>query len=310
MIGKDLLGIESLSAPEIEIILKRGFLHKNGFFTVGKPLPLQGKTVATLFYEPSTRTRTSFELAAKRLGADVVSLAIAQSSVQKGESLKDTGMTLNAMGIDAAIIRHQMSGAPALLARYMSAAVINAGDGTHEHPTQALLDAMTIMQYKKEFKGLKVAIVGDILHSRVARSNMILLGKMGAEVTVCGPATLLPKGLQAYEATVTTDIEEALQGKDVVMALRIQLERQQKGLFPSISEYFRLYGIDTKKMQLAAKDAILMHPGPVNRGVEISSEATDAPYSVILDQVTNGLAIRMALLEILTGGELRIENIA
>lgn len=257
----------------------------------------------TLFYENSTRTRSSFDLAGKFLSADTVGLSSASSSVAKGESLRDTGLTLTAMGVDVVVIRHPASGAAEYLAKCIPAAVINAGDGTHEHPTQALLDMFTIREKKGSLTGLKVAIIGDILHSRVARSNIWGLTKMGAEVRVVGPMTLIPQDIEAMGVKVYTKVEEALAGVDVVNVLRIQLERQQQGLFPSIREYSRLYGINQNRLALTAADAIVLHPGPMNRGVEIDPQIAYGNRSVITEQVTNGVAVRMALLYLLTGGE-------
>jgi len=302
---KDLLGLEELTAEEIEYILDQA----EGFREISerpiKKVPtLRGKTVVLFFYEPSTRTRTSFDVAAKRLSADTFSLAGSTSSIVKGETLADTARNLEAMKPDAIILRHSSSGAPHLLAGLVRSSVINAGDGTHEHPTQGLLDMLTMRQIKGRLEGLKVAIIGDIAHSRVARSNMIGLGKMGAEVRVSGPPTMLPIGLEeAYEARVFLRPEEAIEGADVVMMLRVQMERAKAPLFPGLREYSRLYGLNAKRLNLAAPDAIVMHPGPMNRGVEISPEVADGPRSVILDQVTNGVAVRMALLYILIGGE-------
>jgi aspartate carbamoyltransferase catalytic subunit len=302
---KDLLGLEELTAEEIEYILDQAESFKEISERPIKKVPtLRGKTVVLFFYEPSTRTRTSFEIAAKRLSADSVSLSASTSSMVKGETLADTARNLEAMKPDAIILRHSSSGAPHLLARLVRSAVINAGDGTHEHPTQGLLDMMTMRQVKGRLEGLRVAIIGDIAHSRVARSNMIGLSKMGAEVRVSGPPTMLPPGLEeAYEVSVFLKPEEALEGADVVMMLRVQMERAQAPLFPSLREYSRLYGLNAKRLALAAPDAIVMHPGPMNRGVEISPEVADGPRSVILDQVTNGVAVRMALLYLLIGGE-------
>jgi len=300
---KDLLGLEYLSSDEIELILDTANPFKQLFTQSIKKVPhLRGKTVALLFYEPSTRTRLSFELAAKRLSADTLSIARASSSASKGESLIDTGRNLEAMKVDYLILRHSSSGAAELLAPHVRAHVINAGDGSHEHPTQGLLDIFTIRQHKKKIRGLKVAIVGDILHSRVARSNIWGLKKLGARVVVCGPSTLLPWELADIGIQVTDDLREALSGADVVNILRLQLERQQENLFPSLSEYFKLYGITEEKLQWAAKDCIVLHPGPMNRGVEIASDLADGPRSKILEQVTNGIAIRMAVMYLLTGG--------
>lgn len=310
---KHLLGIQELSVAQIELILETAQSFREISTRPIKKVPtLRGKTVINLFFEASTRTRTSFEIAAKRLSADAINISASTSSVVKGETLVDTAQNLQAMAPDVIVIRHSSAGAPHQLARICDAAIVNAGDGAHEHPTQALLDAFTIRDRKKSLAGLKVAIVGDIAHSRVARSNCLLLGKMGAHVTVCAPPTLLPC---AFDRTldllhpdtakgslrVTHDIREALDDADVVMMLRIQLERQQEAFFPSVREYFRFYGLSAERMRAAKPDAIIMHPGPINRGVEIASDVADGPYSVILDQVTSGVAVRMAVLFLLTG---------
>lgn len=320
---KHLLGIQDLSVEQIQLILETAESFREISTRPIKKVPtLRGKTIINLFFEASTRTRTSFEIAAKRLSADAINIAASTSSVVKGETLHDTAQNLQAMAPDVIVIRHSSSGAPMQLARICSAAIVNAGDGAHEHPTQALLDALTILDRKKTLEGLKVAIVGDIAHSRVARSNCLLLGKMGAQVTVCGPPTLLPLEFEKTlcllgpQATpfpsgslrVTPDMDEALQDADVVMMLRIQLERQQEAFFPSIREYFRLYGLSAERMRRAKPDAIIMHPGPINRGVEIASEVADGPYSVILDQVTSGVAVRMAVLFLLIGGKEETES--
>jgi len=311
---KHLLGIQELSVEQIQLILETAESFREISTRPIKKVPtLRGKTVINLFFEASTRTRTSFEIAAKRLSADAINISASTSSVVKGETLVDTAQNLQAMAPDVIVIRHSSSGAPHQLARICDAAIVNAGDGAHEHPTQALLDAFTILDRKKRLAGLKVAIVGDIAHSRVARSNCLLLGKMGAQVTVCAPPTLLPYAfertldlLQPDDASgslsVTHDMHEALEDADVVMMLRIQLERQQEAFFPSVREYFRFYGLSAERMRAAKPDAIIMHPGPINRGVEIASDVADGPYSVILDQVTSGVAVRMAVLFLLTGG--------
>jgi aspartate carbamoyltransferase catalytic subunit len=262
---------------------------------------LRGKTVVNLFYEASTRTRASFEVAQKVLSADSLSIAAATSSVQKGETLLDTARNLEAMNPDMIVIRHASSGAPHFLARHCRSAIVNAGDGAHEHPTQALLDALTLRQKKGRLKGLRVAIVGDVLHSRVARSNAWLLGKMGASVVLCAPPTLLPPGFERL-ARVTHRIDEALEGADAVMMLRLQLERMSGGYFPTTREYHVHFGLTEARVRRAQKDLLILHPGPMNRGVEIASEVADGPYSVILDQVTNGVAVRMAVLYLLLGG--------
>ncbi|HHW29090.1 MAG TPA: aspartate carbamoyltransferase catalytic subunit [Syntrophomonadaceae bacterium] len=300
---KDVLGLEELTAEEITLILDTAEPMKEIMSRDIKKVPtLRGRSVITLFYEPSTRTRSSFELAAKYLGADTSSIAIATSSVQKGESLRDTARTLEAMAADVIIIRHSAAGAPHLLARWVKARVINAGDGAHEHPTQALLDMFTIREKKGGFKGLKVAILGDITHSRVARSNIWGLTKMGAEVRVVGPATLIPPEIERLGVKAYYDWEEGLKDVDVINVLRIQLERQKKGLFPSIREYTKLYGLDQQKLQVAKPDVLVLHPGPVNRGIEISPDVQDGPHAVINEQVTNGVAVRMALLYLLMAG--------
>jgi aspartate carbamoyltransferase catalytic subunit len=263
---------------------------------------LRGKTVINLFYEPSTRTRTSFEVAEKRLSADTLNIAIASSSVVKGETLIDTALNLEAMNPDLIVMRHSSSGACHLLARTCKAGIVNAGDGMHEHPTQGLLDAFTIRERKGRLQGLKVAIVGDLLHSRVFRSNVYLLTRMGAEVWACGPPTLMPAGVEQLGVRATASVEEAVRDADAVMMLRIQLERMQGGFFPSLREYFQVFGMTPERVHLAKPDAIIMHPGPMNRGVEIASEVADGPASVILDQVANGVAVRMAVLYLLAGG--------
>ncbi|GAB6157350.1 aspartate carbamoyltransferase catalytic subunit [Desulfotomaculum varum] len=301
---KDLLGLRQLTPEEINLILDTAVPMKEIIGRKIKKIPtLRGRSMVTLFYENSTRTRASFELAAKFLSADTLGLAASGSSVAKGESLRDTGLTLTAMGVDVVVMRHPASGAAEYLAKCIPAAVINAGDGTHEHPTQALLDMFTIREKKGSLAGLKVAIVGDILHSRVARSNIWGLSKLGAEVRVAGPSTLLPPELEQLGVKVFTEVEAALEGVDVVNVLRIQLERQQQGLFPTLREYSRLFGINQKRLQLTAPDALIMHPGPMNRGVEIDPQVAYGSRSVINEQVTNGVAVRMALLYLLTGGE-------
>lgn len=302
--SKDLLGLERLSADEINLILDTAKPFKEIFTRSIKKVPtLRGKTVALLFYEPSTRTRTSFELAAKRLSADTLNISASTSSVVKGESLIDTGKTLQAMQVDFVVIRHPMSGAASVLAKNLSASVINAGDGMHEHPTQGLLDIFTIREKKGKVKGLKVLIVGDIQHSRVARSNIYGLKKLGAEVRVCGPATLIPSSLERLGVEVHYNLDEAIKGVDVINVLRLQFERQKENLFPSIREYMLLYGITAEKLKLAKPDVMILHPGPLNRGIEITSDVADSNSSVIDEQVTNGVAIRMAVLYLLAGGE-------
>lgn len=299
--SKDLLGIKDLSAEEIEYILETAKTMKYILATNNKKTPhLQGRSIITLFYENSTRTRLSFEMASKFMSASSANISASGSSVSKGETLIDTGRTIDRMGTDVIIIRHPMSGAPHLLAKHVKASVINAGDGMNEHPTQALLDMFTIKEKKNSFKGLKIAIIGDIFHSRVARSNIWGLQKLGAEVSVAGPSTLLPAGIENTGVKVFSTIQEALIDADVVMGLRIQLERQKKGLFPSVREYARFFGLDDKRLLFAKPDALVMHPGPVNRGVELSSAVIDCDRSLIDEQVTNGVAIRMALLYLLT----------
>ena len=299
---RHLLGIESLSASDIQTILDTAETLREVLDRPIKKVPtLRGKTVINLFYEASTRTRASFEVAERVLSADSLSIATATSSVQKGESLLDTAKNLEAMNPDMIVIRHGSSGAPHFLARHCRPAIVNAGDGFHEHPTQALLDALTVRQKKGRLKGLRVAIVGDILHSRVARSNLWLLRAMGAEAVVCGPPTLIPPGIEAL-APVTHRIEEAVEGADAIMMLRIQRERMSGGYVPSDREYHARFGLTEKRARLARKDVVILHPGPMNRGVEIASEVADGPYSVILEQVTNGVAVRMAVLYLLLGG--------
>jgi aspartate carbamoyltransferase catalytic subunit len=302
--SKDLLGIKELSPGEINLILDTTL----GFADVlkrdiKKVPPLRGKTVVSLFFEPSTRTRTSFALAAKRLSADVVNFSVTTSSVVKGESLIDTALTIQSLGADFVVIRHSSSGVPHFLSNILNIAVINAGDGANEHPTQALLDIFTIRNHKKEFKGLNVAIIGDIAHSRVAKSNIYGLTKLGAKVRVICPPTLKPAGIEDLGVKVYDSIEQGIKDADVIMALRLQLERQAKGFLPSLDEYFKLYGLTSERLKLADDDAIVMHPGPMNRGVEIESEVADGPRSVILEQVTNGIAVRMAVLYLLAGVE-------
>ncbi len=299
--SKDLLGLRDISAEEIEYILNTAKTMKCIVTSNNKKTAhLQGKSIITLFYENSTRTRLSFELASKYMGASAANISASSSSVQKGETLIDTGKTIDAMGSDIIIMRHPMSGAPHLLAKNVKSSIINAGDGMNEHPTQALLDMFTIQEKKGTLKGLKVAIIGDVLHSRVARSNIWGLTKMGAEVNVSGPATLMPPEIEKMGVNVFSTVQEAMLDADVVMGLRIQLERQKKGLFPTIREYARFFGVDDKRLKLAKEDAIVLHPGPVNRGVELSTSVTDGQQSCINEQVTNGVAVRMALLYLLT----------
>ena len=302
--GKHLLGIAGLETSEITLILDTAEAMKEIAARPIKKVPaLRGRTVVNLFFEPSTRTRTSFEVAEKRLSADTLSIATATSSVSKGETLIDTVRNLEAMSPDMIVMRHASSGAPHLLTRHCRAAVINAGDGMHEHPTQALLDAFTIREHKGRLAGLKVAIVGDLLHSRVLRSNVILLTAMGADVWLCGPSTLMPPGIERFGVRTTSSIDVAVDGADVVMMLRIQQERMQGHFIPSLREYFALFGLTPARLKGAKDDVIVMHPGPMNRGVEIDSEVADGPFSVILEQVSNGVAVRMAVLYLLAGRE-------
>jgi aspartate carbamoyltransferase catalytic subunit len=301
--GKDLLGIAELTLGEILLILDTAEAMKEiGSRPIKKVPALRGKTVINIFFEPSTRTRTSFEIAEKRLSADTLNIAASTSSLVKGETLADTAMNLEAMAPDLIVMRHAFSGSCHFLSRICRAGIINAGDGMHEHPTQALLDAFTIRERKGRIAGLKVAIIGDLLHSRVVRSNMILLGKLGAEVWISGPPTLVPRGIGATGVRVTSSVDEAVEGADVVMMLRIQLERMLSGFFPSLREYFNVYGMTIDRLKRAKPDFIVMHPGPMNRGVEIASDVADGPFSVILDQVANGVAVRMAVLYLLAGG--------
>ena len=301
--SKDLLGISDLTPEEITLILDTADAMQEIASRPIKKVPaLRGKTVVNLFFEPSTRTRTSFEIAEKRLSADTLNIAIATSSVVKGETLADTALNLEAMRPDMIVLRHSSSGACHLLSRICKSAIINAGDGMHEHPTQALLDAFTIRERKRRLDGLKVAIIGDLLHSRVLRSNILLLTKMGADVWVCGPPTLMPADIRRFGVTATSSVDAAVKDADVIMLLRIQLERMEGAFFPSLREYFNVFGMTEARMQLARPDVMIMHPGPMNRGVEIASEVADGPYSVILDQVANGVAVRMAVLYLLAGG--------
>lgn len=301
---KDILGIKDLSVDEINFILEtaESFLEVSTR-KIKKVPTLRGKTIINLFYEASTRTRTSFEIAGKRLSADTINISASTSSVVKGETLIDTARNLEAMNPDVIVIRHSASGAPQMLASLVKQSIINAGDGAHEHPTQALLDMMTIKEHKRKIAGLKVAIIGDIEHSRVARSNIYGLSKMGADVVLAGPATMLPRDIEQMGVKVFNKMDEAIEGADVVMMLRIQLERQKQSIFPSLREYSQHYCLNRNNIKLAKKDVIVMHPGPINRGVEISPDiADDSSYSVILDQVNKGVAVRMALLYLLTGG--------
>jgi aspartate carbamoyltransferase catalytic subunit len=304
MIGnrKDLLGLEDLKAEEIVSILDTARTMRE---VLDRPIPkvpsLRGLTAANLFFEASTRTRLSFELAEKRLSADTVNFQTSGSSVSKGETLRDTAANIEAMGIHIVVIRHQASGAPHYLARVLDAGVINAGDGTHEHPTQGLLDIYTMREHKKKLEGLRVAILGDILHSRVARSNIWGLTKLGAKVTIAGPSTMMPAEVEKFGVTVAPSVEAAIEGADVVNILRIQLERQRAGLYPSLREYSRVFGVNKERLRRAKSDVLVMHPGPMNRGVEIAQDVADGEHSVILEQVTNGVAVRMAVLYLLAG---------
>jgi aspartate carbamoyltransferase catalytic subunit len=300
---KDLLGIQELSVEEINLVLDtaESFLEVSTR-EIKKVPTLRGKTVVNLFYEPSTRTRTSFEIAGKRLSADTINISTSTSSVVKGETLIDTAKNLEAMNPDIIVIRHSAAGAPHILAGLLRQSIINAGDGAHEHPTQALLDMMTIRSKKGRIAGLHVAIVGDIAHSRVARSNIHGLSKMGAHVSVAGPATMIPRDIEKMGVRSYTRIEEAIRDADIIMMLRIQTERESQSIFPSLREYAQFFSLNRRNIGLASKEVLVMHPGPMNRGVEISPEIADGPRSIILDQVTNGVAVRMALLYLLTGG--------
>ncbi|MDI6800904.1 MAG: aspartate carbamoyltransferase catalytic subunit [Thermodesulfovibrionales bacterium] len=298
---KDLVGIKEIEKSDIERILNTASSFKDVLKRDIKKVPaLRGKTVVNLFFEPSTRTKTSFELAEKRMSMDVLNFSVPTSSVVKGESLLDTVRTIEAYGVDFIVIRHSSSGAPHFIARNVNASVISGGDGINEHPTQALLDAFSIIEKKGRLEGLKIAIVGDILHSRVAKSNIYCLAKLGAKVRLIGPPTLIPMDLPEG-VTVFHDMDEGIKDTDVIMMLRIQMERQGKGFFPSTGEYSMLYGLNINRLGLAKKDAIVMHPGPMNRGIEISSEVADCQQSVILEQVTNGIAVRMAVMYLLSG---------
>jgi aspartate carbamoyltransferase catalytic subunit len=303
--SRHLLALEGMPKEDILAVLETAFSFKK---VLDRPIPkvptLRGKTIVNLFFEPSTRTRFSFELAEKRLSADLMSFTAASSSVLKGETLKDTVQNIQAMKIDLAVIRHASAGSAHFLSRCLDVPVVNAGDGSHEHPTQALLDMMTIKEKLKKFKGLKVAIVGDILHSRVARSNIWGLGTLGASVGVCGPKTLMPRDLDAFGVTSYPSIEDALADADVVNVLRLQRERQRGALLPSLREYRALFGVTRERIEKAGRNLLIMHPGPINRGVEIDSDVADGPCSVILDQVTNGVAVRMAVLYLLAGGRI------
>ena len=299
---KDLVSIASLSADEIGLILETAESFKEVSGREIKKVPaLRGKTVVNFFFEPSTRTRTSFELAAKRLSADVINFSPSSSSVVKGETLLDTARNIEAMQADIIVLRHENAGAAETLANGVKSSVINAGDGWHEHPTQALLDLFTLREKKREIKGLRVAIVGDVAHSRVARSNLFALTKLGAEVRLVGPPTMIPAFVELLGARVFYDLDEGIRGADVVMMLRLQLERQGRALFPTIREYARLYGLTAERLKLAEAGVLVMHPGPINRGVEVAPEVADSFSSVILDQVANGVAVRMAVLYLLAG---------
>ncbi len=299
----DLLGLKELTAEQIKNILDTAAEMKKIVMADSKKTDmLKGRTVVNLFYENSTRTRMSFELAAKYMGANSANMTASGSSIQKGETLRDTGETLDAMGTDILVMRHHRSGAPHFLSQFVQASVVNAGDGMNEHPTQALLDMLTMLEYKKHIEGLKVAIVGDISHSRVVRSNIYGLTKLGAEVTVGGPKTLMPIDVDRLGVKSYDNVHEAILDADVVMGLRIQMERQHKGLFPSLGEYYRFFGIDSRRLKMAKPDAIVMHPGPVNRSVEMSTHVIDGEKSVITNQVTSGVAVRMAVMYMLTNG--------
>ena len=300
---KDILGLEEMSAEEITLILETARSMREIMQRKIKKVPtLRGRSVLNLFYEPSTRTKASFELAQKYMSADSVSVAGTSSSLVKGETLKDTVRNVEVMGIECVIMRHPVSGSASYLARNLEANVINAGDGMHEHPTQGLLDMFTILDKKGRLEKLKVTIVGDIRHSRVARSNIWGLKKMGAEVVVSGPPTLMPPDMEDFEIRFEPSLDDAIEGADVVMALRLQKERQEGGLFPTLREYAELYGLNSRRVEKTNEDALIMHPGPINRGIEISSELADGPRSVVLDQVTSGVAVRMAILYLLLGG--------
>jgi aspartate carbamoyltransferase catalytic subunit len=301
---KHLLDIESLTVDEIVTVLDTARAFKAvGERAIKKVPALRGKTVVNLFVEPSTRTRISFELAEQRLSADVINFSAEASSFKKGETLKDTARNLEALNADFIVIRHSASGAPHFLARVLDAHVINAGDGAHEHPTQALLDVFTIREHKKKIEALNITILGDILYSRVARSNIWALRKLGATVTLCGPATLVPKTFEQMGCRVTYDVDEAIRNADIINLLRIQHERQRKTMFPSINEYIQLFGLNQARLAKTKPDALIMHPGPINRGVEIDSDIADSGRSLVLEQVTNGLAVRMAVLFLVNGGK-------
>jgi aspartate carbamoyltransferase catalytic subunit len=302
-LGKDLVGLEHLDADQIRAVLDTAEPFKEISERAIKKVPvLRGKTIVNLFFEPSTRTRISFEFAEKRLSADTVNVASTGSSVQKGETLVDTARNLEAMRIDMVVIRHGSSGAASFLGERIPSSVINAGDGRHEHPTQGLLDMLTIRDHLGRIEGVRICIVGDVLHSRVARSNIWGLTKLGAEVAVCAPATLLPAGIEELGVQVFKRVEEAIEWAEVLNVLRLQLERMQAGYVPSLREYNRVFGVTRERVERAARDLLILHPGPMNRGVEIDSDVADGEHSVILDQVTNGVAVRMAVLYLLAGG--------
>lgn len=301
--SKDLLGIRELDGEEIELILDTAESFREISTRAVKKVPtLRGRTIVSLFLEPSTRTRVSFELAGKRLSADVVNISARASAVAKGECLKDTAKTIEAMNADLVVMRHSAAGAPHFLAKLIECGVINAGDGAHEHPTQALLDLFTIKERLGKIEGLQVVVIGDIAHSRVARSNILALTELGASVTVVGPPTLIPVGIGEMGCEVSYDLDTVLSQADVVYALRIQLERQTETLFPSLREYAALFGLNEERAGRLKKNALIMHPGPMNRGVEITAEVADLPQSVVTDQVANGVAVRMAILYLLIGG--------
>jgi aspartate carbamoyltransferase catalytic subunit len=303
LVNKDVIDLDTLSVDEIQLILDTAESMREISERPIKKVPtLRGKTVVLFFYEPSTRTKLSFDIAAKRLSADSLSISAGMSSLVKGETLLDTARNLEAMKPDVVVLRHAYSGAPLMLARRLKASVINAGDGTHAHPTQALLDMLTIRRQKGKLKGLRVAIIGDVAHSRVARSNCVGLSKMGVQVVLAGPPTMMPPGIEELGVQVAPDVDAALEGADVVMMLRIQKERQKRFLMSTEREYARCFGLNAQRVKRAKSDVAIMHPGPINRGVEISPEVADGPYSIILDQVTNGVAVRMALLYLVAGG--------
>ena len=306
--SRHLLSVADLSPEEVALILDTAEVMKEiGTRPIKKVPTLRGKTVVNLFFEPSTRTRTAFEVAEKRLSADTLNISASTSSLVKGETLADMARNLEAMAPDMIVVRHTSSGACHLLADICNSRIINAGDGMHEHPTQALLDALTIREHRSTIAGLKVAIIGDLLHSRVLRSNIRLLKTLGADVWVCGPPTLMPPRIDQFGVTATSSIDAAVEDADVVMLLRIQLERMRGHFFPSLREYFRIFGMTSQRLSRAKPNVIIMHPGPLNRGVEIASEVADGPYSVILEQVSNGVAVRMAVLYLLAGVEEEVD---